>query len=55
MIAELIRVFNPPVREVEKDPLLTKVKRLNLIGTPIVVPAIAMIWVVLQWGGSTYF
>jgi hypothetical protein len=47
-------MFHPPTRKIERDPLPTKLKRLDLIGAAIFIPAIIMILMALQWGGATY-
>lgn len=38
----------------ENDALLEKIKRLDLIGATLFIPAVVMILMALQWGGSTY-
>jgi MFS family permease len=53
-IVALTLIFHPPVRDVEKRPLLDKIKRLDLIGAALFTPAIVMILMALQWGGSAY-
>ena len=53
-IVALAFIFNPPARDVEKRPVLDKIKRLDLIGATLFIPAIIMILMALQWGGSTH-
>ncbi|KAJ4372060.1 hypothetical protein N0V83_003833 [Neocucurbitaria cava] len=53
-IGALVFFFNPPIRSVEKDPLKERIKRLDLLGVAVFIPAIFMILVALQWGGVKY-
>lgn len=53
-IAALVFFFKPPTRPVEKDTVQERVKRLDLIGVSVFIPAIVMILLALQWGGITY-
>ncbi|KAF2707863.1 MFS general substrate transporter [Pleomassaria siparia CBS 279.74] len=53
-LVALMFLFHPPAREVEKDAIWDKVKRLDLIGAMLFIPAVVMLLLALQWGGSTY-
>lgn len=53
-IGAMIFFFNPPSRLVENDTVLERLKRLDLIGVSVFVPAIFMILLALQWGGIKY-
>lgn len=53
-IAALVFFFDPPPRAVEHDPIKERIRRLDIIGAALFVPAIAMILMALQWGGVTY-
>lgn len=53
-IAALVFIFHPPTRKVESEPISTRVKRLDLIGATLFIPAIIMILMAFQWGGVTY-
>jgi hypothetical protein len=50
----LIFFFNPPVRAVDSLPVFERIKRLDLLGCALFVPAVIMILMALQWGGVTY-
>lgn len=47
-------MFHPPVRAVENESIKERIKRLDLPGVAVFVPAIFMILLALQWGGITY-
>jgi len=53
-IAALVLTFNPPTRAVENETVKERIKRLDLPGVAVFVPAIFMILLALQWGGITY-
>lgn len=46
--------FNPPTRAIETDTVSARIKRLDLPGVAVFVPAIFMILLALQWGGTKY-
>ncbi|KAF2732905.1 MFS general substrate transporter, partial [Polyplosphaeria fusca] len=54
IIPLLLTLFHPPKRAVENDPVLERVKRLDLPGAFLFIPAVVMILMALQWGGITY-
>jgi hypothetical protein len=53
-IGALVFMFNPPARAVENKTVKERVKRLDLPGVAVFVPAIFMILLGLQWGGIKY-
>jgi MFS family permease len=53
-IAALVFTFNPPIRAIENKSVMARIKRLDLPGLAVFVPAIFMILLALQWGGITY-
>ncbi|CAI6342461.1 unnamed protein product [Periconia digitata] len=54
IIAVLVFMFKPPYRTVEQDPVGARIKRLDLPGAALFIPAVAMILMALQWGDITY-
>ncbi|KAF1951583.1 MFS general substrate transporter [Byssothecium circinans] len=54
IIPALVVMFKPPVRKVEQDPVIERIKRLDLIGAAMFIPAVIMLLMALQWGGLTY-
>ncbi|EHK25098.1 uncharacterized protein TRIVIDRAFT_188982 [Trichoderma virens Gv29-8] len=46
--------FNPPTRAIETEPIVRRIRALDLIGASLFIPAILMALLALQWGGSTY-
>jgi hypothetical protein len=50
----LMFFFNPPIRAVEQEPVIDRVKRLDLIGAALFIPGVIMILLALQWGGVSY-
>ncbi|KAF2008162.1 MFS general substrate transporter [Amniculicola lignicola CBS 123094] len=53
-IGALMFFFNPPTRVVETDAVVDRIKRLDIIGSLLFIPAVIMILMGLQWGGVTY-
>ncbi|KAF2260069.1 MFS general substrate transporter [Lojkania enalia] len=53
-IAALVLIFHPPLRAVEQDSIQERIKRLDLPGAFLFIPAVIMILMALQWGGVTY-
>ncbi|KAF2035937.1 MFS general substrate transporter [Setomelanomma holmii] len=53
-ILALVFMFNPPWRPAENESVKDRIKKLDLPGVAIFVPAIFMILLALQWGGITY-
>lgn len=53
-ILALIYMFHPPTRKVESDSMKERIKRLDLLGATMFIPAVVMILMALQWGGLTY-
>ncbi|KAH7372287.1 major facilitator superfamily domain-containing protein [Pyrenochaeta sp. MPI-SDFR-AT-0127] len=53
-IGAMVFFFNPPSRSVEGDAIVDRIKRLDLIGVGVFVPAIFMVLLALQWGGIKY-
>jgi hypothetical protein len=53
-VVALIFMFKPPTRAVERKPVPERIKRLDLLGAAIFVPAVFMILLALQWGGVKY-
>ncbi|KAG9532239.1 MFS general substrate transporter, partial [Aureobasidium melanogenum] len=52
MIAFLLRV--PRLDNAEQLPLWQRIKKLDLIGASLLIPATVCLLLALQWGGSTY-
>ena len=52
--AAFVAFFNPPVRPNEEQPVMERVKKLDLIGAALFMPSIIMLLLALQWGGNTY-
>lgn len=50
----LIFFFNPPARKGEEKSITNRVKDLDLVGAFLFIPAIVMVLLALQWGGSAY-
>ena len=46
--------FNPPVRPNEKQPVLERVKKLDLIGAALFMPSIIMLLLALEWEGNMH-
>lgn len=53
-ITVLLFMFNPPKRAVENETIGRRIKKLDLPGVAVFVPAIFMILLALQWGGIKY-
>lgn len=53
-IGAMMIMFNPPTRAVQTDSVKDRIKRLDLPGVAVFVPAIFMILLALQWGGTKY-
>ncbi|PYH77508.1 MFS general substrate transporter [Aspergillus uvarum CBS 121591] len=53
-IGTLVFFFNPPPRDSTTSPVLHRLKSLDLIGALLFAPAVIMILLALQWGGTTY-
>jgi hypothetical protein len=47
-------MFKPPTRAVERKPVKERIKRLDLLGAAIFIPAVFMVLLGLQWGGVKY-
>ncbi|PVI02421.1 MFS general substrate transporter [Periconia macrospinosa] len=54
IIAALVFIFKPPFRKIEHEPIVNRIKRLDLPGAALFIPAVAMLLMALQWGGLTY-
>src|ERR1700753_2685597 len=50
----LIVLFHPPIRPNEQQPLIERVKKLDLIGAFLFTPSIIMVLLALQWGGNEH-
>lgn len=46
--------FSPPRRSAETESAFQRLLKLNLIGAVHFIPAVVMVLMALQWGGSTY-
>ncbi|KAH7130238.1 major facilitator superfamily-domain-containing protein [Dendryphion nanum] len=53
-VAALIWIFHPPIRAIESEPILLRIKRLDLFGAALFIPPVVMILLALQWGGISY-
>lgn len=53
-IGAMVFMFNPPKRAIENDTISERIKRLDLLGVAVFVPAIFMVLLALQWGGIKY-
>ncbi|KAH7076803.1 major facilitator superfamily domain-containing protein [Paraphoma chrysanthemicola] len=53
-IATMVFMFDPPIRPIDNEPVMGRIKRLDLAGVAVFVPAIFMLLLALQWGGITY-
>jgi MFS family permease len=53
-IGALMFFFEPPTRSVESEEALERIKRLDLLGVAMFVPASFMNLLALQWGGIRY-
>lgn len=50
----VIFFFHPPPRPAETESVIQRLAKLDLIGAFLFIPAIVMILIALQWGGTTY-
>jgi predicted MFS family arabinose efflux permease len=53
-LALLVIFFQPPKRNSDDAKLMDKIGRLDLIGATLLAPAVVMLLLATQWGGSTY-
>jgi MFS family permease len=53
-VAALVFLLHNPARPSERQPLVEKLKQLDLVGLLMFIPAIVMVQLALQWGGTLY-